>query len=240
MPVDTPAPPTWTVAGRYVLVRGYGALVIGGAVATYVYIDGFNLFYGCLKGSAYKWLDLEALCRRLLPSDDIQRIRYFTAIVEARDDDPQKPQRQQTYLRALRTLPTVSVHLGHFLSRPTRLPLANPPTNGPRTAKVIRTEEKGSDVNLASLLLADGFNGRYDTAVVITNDSDLKLPIEIVMDDLGRKVGIVNPHKAHKRSRVLQGTFFKQLRVSAVRQSQLPVTLTDAQGPFTRPSVWSP
>ena len=65
-------------------------------MATYVYIDGFNLFYGSLKGSAYKWLDLEELCRRLLPSDDIQQIRYFTAIVEARDDDPQKPQRQQT------------------------------------------------------------------------------------------------------------------------------------------------
>ena len=43
---------------------------------TNVYIDGFNLFYGCLKGSPYKWLNIEALCRRLLPKDQINRIRY--------------------------------------------------------------------------------------------------------------------------------------------------------------------
>jgi hypothetical protein len=49
-----------------------------------VYVDGFNLYYGCLKGSPYKWLDLEILCRVLLPSDQISKIRYFTAKVSAR------------------------------------------------------------------------------------------------------------------------------------------------------------
>jgi hypothetical protein len=45
---------------------------------TNVYVDGFNLYYGCLKGTPYKWLDLGALCQVLLPPNKIQRIRYFT------------------------------------------------------------------------------------------------------------------------------------------------------------------
>jgi hypothetical protein len=74
-------------------------------MATNVYVDAFNLYYGCLKGTPYRWLDLGALCRRLLPKDRINRIRYFTATVSARPDNPDAPQRQQVYLRALETIP---------------------------------------------------------------------------------------------------------------------------------------
>src|SRR6266498_1448067 len=124
---------------------------------TNVYVDAFNLYYGCLKGTPYRWLDLAALCRRLLPNDEINRIRYFTALVSARPDDPQEPQRQLTYLRALRTIPNLSIHTGHYLSHSVRMRLANPPPGGPATVEVIKTEEKGSDVNLATYLLLDAF-----------------------------------------------------------------------------------
>jgi hypothetical protein len=46
-----------------------------------VYIDGFNLYYGAVKSSPFKWLDLAALCHRMLPADHIQSIKYFTAIL---------------------------------------------------------------------------------------------------------------------------------------------------------------
>lgn len=59
-------------------------------MATIVYIDGFNLYYGALRGSPYRWLDLEALSRRLLPKDDIHLIRYFIARITARPQDPQQ------------------------------------------------------------------------------------------------------------------------------------------------------
>jgi hypothetical protein len=85
-------------------------------VITNVYVDGFNLYYGCLKGTSHKWLDLDALCRTLLPNNELQRIRYFTARVKVRHD-PLAPVRQDLYLRALSTLPHVSTHLGHFLGR---------------------------------------------------------------------------------------------------------------------------
>ena len=205
---------------------------------TNVYIDGFNLFYGALKGSPYKWLDLEALCRHLLPKDSINRIRYFTARVSARPGDPQLPVRQETYLRALATLPTVSVHLGVFYVSTTRSYLAHPPATGPKTAEVIKTEEKGSDVNLATYLLLDGFKGEYEVAAVISNDSDLKEPIAVTRDVLGLPVGIVNPHPPSKRSRALQATFFKQLRPSTLRACQFSQVLTDAKGQIHKPGSW--
>ena len=61
---------------------------------TYVYVDGFNLYYNALKGTPYKWLDVEALARRLVPTDQLVAVRYFTARVRPRPDDPQQPQRQ--------------------------------------------------------------------------------------------------------------------------------------------------
>ncbi len=115
-----------------------------------VYVDGFNLYYGCLKGTPYRWLDLAQLCQVLLPSHQIHRIRYFTARLQPRAEDPQQPRRQLIYLRALRTIPNLSIHYGHFLSHVVRLPLAQPPAEGPRTVEVVRTEEKGTDVNLAT------------------------------------------------------------------------------------------
>src|SRR5664280_3088809 len=86
----------------------------------------------------------------------------------AGQDDPLAPVRQDLYLRALSTLPHVSTHLGHFLVTKTRMALATPPPAGPRTVEVLKTEEKGSDVNLATYLLADAFRGDCQTAVVLS------------------------------------------------------------------------
>ena len=113
---------------------------------TNIYVDGFNLYYGCLKGTPYRWLDLESLCRIMLPQNTIQHIKYFTARISARPHDPSQPVRQQVYLRALETLSTVSLIYGHYQSHPVTMPLANPSPGGPRFAKVIRTDEKGGVV----------------------------------------------------------------------------------------------
>jgi uncharacterized LabA/DUF88 family protein len=203
-----------------------------------VYVDGFNLYYGSLKGSPFKWLDLEALARRLLPKDNVLLVRYFTAMVTARPGDPQQPARQQIYLRALATLPMVQVHFGQFKETKTRMRLVHPPAGGPNTVEVLKNEEKGSDVNLASHLLFDAFHKRCTAAIVVSNDSDLKEPIDIARTELGVAVGVINPHPAYKRSRDLTATFFKQLRESALRACQLPDVLHDANGQFRKPASW--
>ena len=172
---------------------------------TIVYVDGFNFYYGAVKGTSYKWLNLEAMCQRLLRRDQIVKIRYFTARVNDRQDDPQLASRQDTYLRALATLPLVEIHYGHFLTRAVRLQRENRRSGQSRTVKVLRTEEKGSDVNLATHLLLDAFKGRCDTAVVMSNDSDLAQAIQVTQSELSVKVGIVNPHLRKSRTRKLLG-----------------------------------
>jgi uncharacterized LabA/DUF88 family protein len=117
------------------------------------------------------------------------------------------------------------------------MPLVKPRL-GRRTAHVLKTEEKGSDVNLATHLLLDAFQKDCEVAVVISNDADLKEPIALAQSELGIKVGVVNPHPPRKRSRDLRPTFFKQIRESALCASQFPVSMRDSQGEIRKPSAW--
>ena len=141
---------------------------------TFVYVDGSNLYYGELKDTAWKWLDLPSLFLKVLPPNRrILTVKYFTAKVSSTLADKTKPHRQEVYLRALRHYrPEVKVYFGHFLSHPTTMPLVHPADNQ-STAFVIKTEEKGSDVNLAVHLLNDSWLDVYDCAVVVSNDSDI-------------------------------------------------------------------
>lgn len=205
---------------------------------TNVYVDGFNLYYGCLKGTPYKWLDLSKLCDTLLKGNAINRIRYFTARVRARPGDPNQQQRQQACIRALETIPNLSVHYGHFLVHPVRMPLANPQPSGPKTVEVMKTEEKGSDVNLATHLLYDGFRKDYEVAVVVSNDSDLLEPIRVVRRELGLTVGILNPQTRPSRVLAQEADFLKQIRSGALKASQFPAALKDAHGTVTKPKEW--
>ena len=209
-----------------------------------VYVDGFNLYYGSLKGKGggFKWLNLDILFQKyLLSRNPIHLIHYFTARISSRPDDLGAPVRQATYLRALATLPNVRIHFGHFQQTKVRMPLVEPTSSGQKTVRVYKTEEKGSDVNLATQLLLDAFRHDCELAVVVSNDSDLEAPIRAVRDDLEIPVGLLNPHPPWSRSRDLlnlKPAFFKQIRVAAVRGSQFPDELSDANGTFRRPATW--
>jgi hypothetical protein len=211
------------------------------ALSANVYVDGFNLWYGCLQGTEYQWLDIGEFCRRLLPANPINRIRYFTSRVAARPGAPNGPEQQNAYLRALRTVPELSVHLGGFQSLRARLPLADSDPDAPVIVDVIKTQEKGSDVNLATYMLLDAFRQESDIAVVISNDSDLREPIRVLIEELGVPVGLVNPHPVRKRSRVmleLEPRFFKQVRPRVLRACQFPPVLRDGKGEIHRPDGW--
>lgn len=205
---------------------------------TNVYVDGFNLYYGCLKNTPYRWLDIAELCRLMLPKDHINQIKYFTALVSARPTDPDQPVRQQTYLRALRTIPNFTLVYGSFLSHIVSMPVANPLPGQSSYVNVIRTTEKGSDVNLATHLLYDAFRNDYDLAVVISNDSDLLEPIRIVITKLNKPVGILNPQPHPSKTLVPHVTFIKQIRKGVLAASQFPPILSDQQGSFHKPPTW--
>lgn len=117
--------------------------------------------------------------------------------------------------------------------------LANPPANGAKYVCVIKTEEKGTDVNLATHLLHDTHLNRYETAVVISNNSDLLEPIKIVRRELGKKVGVINPRQ-QRPSKVLarEADFFKQVRPGLLAKCLLPNVMRDVQGEIHKPATW--
>jgi uncharacterized LabA/DUF88 family protein len=206
---------------------------------TIVYVDGFNLYYGTLKGTPYKWLNIFVLCNHLLQTHhQIVAIKYYTALVKARPQDPTQPQRQQTYLRALRTLPNTEIVLGQFLQSTLKMPVVNPAPNAARFITVTKTEEKGSDVNIATHMVHDAHLGRYEAAVVISNDSDLVEPIRIVRGELGKTVGILNPYKRPTSMLRQCATFVKPIREGVLAISQFPPQMIDAHGIIQKPVGW--
>ena len=206
-----------------------------------IYIDGFNLYYGSLKGQpALKWLNPADMCRILLPDMHIHRIRYFTARISPLPHDPQAPHRQSIYLRALGTVPNLTIHLGKFVRRRVKFPLADQdPTE---IVAVIKMEEKRSDVNLATHLLVDCFDDDFDEAVVVSNDSDLTLPIKMVAEKFGKRIGTINPRPTNRGiSRDLAAAANFQIEAinrRALADSQFPDTLSDDRGEFYRPPKW--
>jgi uncharacterized LabA/DUF88 family protein len=206
---------------------------------TNIYIDGFNFYYGAVKGTSFKWLDFKAFSTCLLKSNNqIVSIKYFTALVSATPDDPDKPIRQKTFIRALQCyIPEMDVYYGHFLSHEVSAPLAKP-SEGKRFADVIKTEEKGSDVNLAVHLLNDAWLDKYDCAVVVSNDSDLAEAMRLVKEHHSQKLlGLVTPGE-RKTSKQLQqhADFVRKVRRGALAKTQLPNPIPDTT--IHKPSGW--
>ena len=231
---------------------------------TIVYVDGFNLYYA-IRYTQHRWLNPLALCQTLLPNDQILELKYFTAPIKSQPDDPNAKDRQAVYLRALSSLaPTVSVHVGRFLRNKNRMPLTWRPKNrferwalsralkDPKKSDKSRwdlshdqglaNEEKGSDVNLASHLLIDGFNGGHDLAVVVVERGDLEFPVDYVRTNLRIPVAILDAHP-HRNKKLAPdvmppGSFDKRIRGGPLGASQFPLQMADAKGSFSRPAGW--
>jgi hypothetical protein len=252
------------------------ALALWGlSIRTFLYIDGFNLYYGAVKGTPYRWLDIVALGRLLLPRHCvIEKARYFTARVSGAED-PDAPRRQHAYLSALATCPEVELHYGRFLAKTVWRPLTNLPVAGATIhspvavslpagvhrvsggslaaasrlvvgtyparsearkrkqtsrplpdamiAECHTMEEKGSDVNLAAHLLNDAWKGLFDAAAIISNDTDLVTPVQIVTAERAKPVFVICPGRwqmAPDLERV--ASYKRHIRRSMLAQSQLP------------------
>jgi len=226
------------------------SVAAGTTLRTNVYVDGFNLFHGCLKDGPNRWLDLLAFCRRSLPGDHIHRIRYFTAVITARSGHPNATQHQLTYLRALSTIPCLTIDYGHFLTSRTRMKPVRPAL-GHGTVEVWKTEEKGSDVNIATRMLCDAFDGDLDVAVIVSNDSDLHPPIRVIRDRFRLPVGVLNPqigfpdrstgrYRKPTTSYALKQavSFYRPVRPNALAASHFPDRLRDRTGSITKPTGW--
>ena len=205
---------------------------------TFVYIDGFNLYYGALRGTDWRWLDpLSLLTEILQPHHKILEVKYFTARVSGTPADPSKPHRQDVYFRALqRFRPEVGLYFGHFLRHKVRMPLVQSDASQ-RMVKVFKTEEKGSDVSLAVHLLNDGWLDAYDCAIIVSNDSDLAEAMRLVKKHHGKRIGLVMPGKGRPSKQLMtHADFIKRIRPAALRISQLPDQIPGTN--IRKPSCW--
>ena len=211
-----------------------------------VYVDGFNLYRQKVEHHPdAKWLDLHSLAQTLIPTHSIRRIRYFTALVRpVLGTDPRAPIRQQTYIRALRTNPLVTVHEGQFRNDARwmpALPITFDEAGEITKVKVRKTEEKGSDVNLASYMTYDACRDDADLFVLVSNDSDFVTMLSILSGELGKKWALLSPvERPNSRLLELGPVFIKQIRRGALLANQLPAEIrSEEHGLLRRPEAWS-
>ena len=136
--------------------------------------DGFNFYYGVLKDTRYKWLDLQQFFALLRPHDDLRAIKFFTSLLEP---GPRRS-RQETLLQALTTRPLIEVVYGRFKKKNVVCQCRDCPTEDPHTFE--GPEEKRTDVNVAIHLLDDAYRGRCEQQILASGDSDLAPAVRMV------------------------------------------------------------
>lgn len=219
--------------------------------------------------SGWRWLDIRALAEALVEEQPgwsngrLERVVYCTARIDGRTN-PLGQAEQDVYLKALLATTSVDhIEYGNYVSRVKQSvlairdkkgrPVVSTPdwpvmiqdSNGTKVTDArfmvsyLHNEEKGSDVNVATHLLADVLIGRVDAAIVITNDSDLRLPVQMARQQI--PVGLVNPGSGFLagalRANANDGVgnhWFRQLEPTHFTANQLP----NPAGSFTRPAAW--
>lgn len=233
---------------------------------TRIYIDGYNFYYGCLKGTPYKWLDLLPLFEKhILPSalvagDDglVRRsslvldssIKFFTAkIVESVARSTDSVSSQARYHTALRKLHDGRIELieGYYAVNKMKVRIvdADCPGRPPRECQEIqawKVEEKQSDVNLALQAYHDAITGQIDHAVIVTNDTDISPALSMIRTHTSVKIGVVVPTTKHTRPPntelvALAHWIRRHITNSELAACQLPRVIPGKR-PTTKPESW--
>ena len=214
---------------------------------TIAYIDGFNLYYGLLqKMPSYKWLDPSALVKALLRDDhDVIGIKFFTARIRPYPFDAAAINRQDIYLKAMSQCKGVSVVEGYYNRNKIWLPhlsgkcrTCSDSRDG--LAHVMKFEEKRSDVNLTSALLADAFRNAADCFVLVSGDSDYITPIDIVRFELKKPILVFNPRIDRPSDLQYHATYYAQIPRDLPAKCQLPEVVTLPNGrTIHRPPAWA-
>jgi hypothetical protein len=168
-----------------------------------------------VKGTPYKWLDLEKFFSLLRPADDILQIRYFTALISG----PTRPN-QETFLAALATLPRVEGILGRFKTKQIKCRYAQC-ASPPQPARFFQQEEeKRTEVNIAIHMLDDAYRNRCDQFVLVSGDSDLAPLVTMIRDRLpSKRILVYVPAQVPERGWAVE------LRTAAHKSRILPLNL---------------
>ncbi len=208
------------------------------------YIDGFNLYYGLRdKGwRKYYWLNVSLLVQSLLkPTQRVSRIKYFTARISSGDENTPswlkekmeaKRRRQVAFLEALGTLENVKIYEGHFLGKTFTCR---------QCSRVWHThEEKMTDVCIATELVMDAFCDVFDTALIVSADSDLVPPIKAVRGKFKEKriVVVFPPARTSDRLKREANAYFT-IGEAKLKKSVFPDEVRKSDGYILqRPGKW--
>jgi uncharacterized LabA/DUF88 family protein len=199
------------------------------------YVDGFNLYYGLREQGwrRFYWLNIRRLIEGLLkPNQRLISTKYFTSLVSSTPSDPDKNRRQVAYLDALRTIPDFRIIYGHYLHNTQKCRNCG--------ATWVVSDEKMTDVNIATEMMVDAFQDSLDTAIVVSADSDLSGPIEAVrrLFPAKRVVVFFPPGRSSKRLIQVAHGFVKIPR-NKLAQSQFPEQVKAPAGVVIhRPPTW--
>ena len=203
---------------------------------TIVYVDGFNLYYGAVRNTPNKWLDLSKYFHLVRPHDDIHLIRYFTSLVTG----PTRPN-QEVFLKALATRADIEITLGKFMSKDVECNLIVCSHPGPRLFTT--HEEKRTDVNIAVHMIDDAYQNRCDRLILVSGDSDLVPGIQFVRRRFPNKQVFVyvpalnRPNSAYELRSVAHQS--RELPLQLMPRAQFPATISDgAGGVITKPASW--
>ena len=158
---------------------------------TIVYIDGYNLYYGRLRHTSYKWLDPFMLFQAILnaqnPSSNIVTIKYFTAPVKANFASHGQASviAQNAYHRALKHIYNDQIEIiqGYHTVEKGNPPRYKKPVDKDDRVAIWKFEEKQTDVNIALHMYRDALSEDISQQVLVSNDSDLKLPLKLIRED---------------------------------------------------------
>ena len=214
---------------------------------TIVYIDGSNLYYGQLRRSANKWLDLEAFSAKLLnPDHAITAIRYFTSRVIDKTPDHRRVQRQAEYLNALANRPRIEVFEGYYREQGELLVPAREPCHSCKTKrddgriKVFRITEKLTDVNIAATMLCDAYERCADCLVLVSGDADLAPIVKTIRYRVNIPVLVFNPQKSICNELRRYATFYRNIPQGFADGCRLPDSVETDKGQTIRcPAEWA-
>lgn len=197
------------------------------------YIDGFNLYFGiCDKGwFSYKWLDVQLPAENLLkPGQVLEEVKYFTSHVR---NNPNKERRQVNYLEALENHTKTKLFYGKYQHNLITCRRCNNVHSSPN--------EKMTDVNIAVEMLMDAHENKFDTALLISGDSDLIPPITAINTKFkGKRVLVGFPPNRHNVSVANNAAGSFVIGKKKIKDSQLPTTVKKPNGHLlTKPTEWT-
>jgi len=197
------------------------------------YVDGFNLYHSIrdLRDDRLKWLSLTRLANMLIPSRDeaVVSVKYFSALAHRRGQE--SVARHRSYVSALEA-EGVRCILGRFKNQPRHCRACGSRWQHP--------EEKETDVNIAIQMVADGYRDRYDVCYLISADTDLVPPLQMLRADLPEKELVAvsppnRPHGQHIRSLAHRSL---KLNRNQIARCRLPEEISFGQRTIICPSEY--